>query len=440
MWWIRVKGDCSLLIRNVTVHDQGEYTCLFANHNVENVPSLAQGIERFVIHKVMLTIRNLKLEDISKERNPAGFATADPEMSHIVDNKNQVILETEAETLDSEEESNDWLTDQVRALQKRESTWKAFGFDAGTLQISDPVAGRILWFQQLTHSVRSVKKIDGPCVVKVPSPGTRQAILEPMSEPLAPICQFYALSWLFYQQQAARDALMALSVNLYKPKRECAWLLKLPYLNLFGESEDITSAVTEAMTVVSTKATTCFCSNDTYNGPRMFMGISTCENYVMRFAKSSHRAVDDLYEVTFNAPDKANSRTLTVKNQTLKLPIVTLTGKDLWWVCGNKAYIFLPYGWTGCCYLATLKLPYEVYTIHKGQESSDKEQLNTTSGHRVKREMAQFHEIEAYHFRVSLAEKWGIGLFPCNGVTFLADHIDNITYTLQGFADQTCSL
>lgn len=36
----------------------------------------------------------------------------------------------------------------------------------------------------------------------------------------------------------------------------------------------------------------------------------------------------------------------------------------------------------------------------------------------------------------SLDEKWGIGLFPWCGVTFLAD-IDDITYTLQGFANET---
>lgn len=53
------------------------------------------------------------------------------------------------------------------------------------------------------------------------------------------------------------------------------------------------------------------------------------------------------------------------------------------------------------------------------------------------KELAQFHNLEAYHWRISLGEKWGIGLLPWYGVTFLADHIDNITYTLQGFANET---
>ena len=55
----------------------------------------------------------------------------------------------------------------------------------------------------------------------------------------------------------------------------------------------------------------------------------------------------------------------------------------------------------------------------------------------MKRRLATFSNLESYHWRISLAEKWGIGLFPWYGVTFLADHIDNITYTLQGFANET---
>ena len=51
--------------------------------------------------------------------------------------------------------------------------------------------------------------------------------------------------------------------------------------------------------------------------------------------------------------------------------------------------------------------------------------------------MAQFHNLESYHWRISLGEKWGIGIFPWYGVTFLADHTENITYILQGFANQT---
>lgn len=86
--------------------------------------------------------------------------------------------------------------------------------------------------------------------------------------------------------------------------------------------------------------------------------------------------------------------------------------------------------------MATLKLPYEVFTIQKG-ETPAIAHSDPGSGNTVKRSMAQFHNLESYHWRISLGEKWELGLFPWYGVTFLADHIDNITYTLQGFANKT---
>lgn len=44
--------------------------------------------------------------------------------------------------------------------------------------------------------------------------------------------------------------------------------------------------------------------------------------------------------------------------------------------------------------------------------------------------MATFSSQDFFHWRISLGEKWGIGLFPWYGVTFLADHIDNIMASL----------
>lgn len=52
----------------------------------------------------------------------------------------------------------------VHAVRKQEAKWKAYGFDVSVLNIADPWVGRTLWFQQLIHSVRSLKAIDGPCV------------------------------------------------------------------------------------------------------------------------------------------------------------------------------------------------------------------------------------------------------------------------------------
>ena len=54
-----------------------------------------------------------------------------------------------------------------------------------------------------------------------------------------------------------------------------------------------------------------------------------------------------------------------------------------------------------------------------------------------KREKWQFNTLESYHWRISLGEKWGISISPWYGVTLLADHLDSITYTLSGFANET---
>ena len=60
------------------------------------------------------------------------------------------------------------VIDHYHALQRREAKWKADGFDPPASQTTDPWVSRNLWFQQLTHSVTSVRRINGPCGVKVP--------------------------------------------------------------------------------------------------------------------------------------------------------------------------------------------------------------------------------------------------------------------------------
>jgi len=216
----------------------------------------------------------------------------------------------------------------------------------------------------------------------------------------------------------------------------CFWWRNLTFINLLDQYEDIMTAVPDAMDVTPVQVKSCFCSNGTHGGSSMFMGISECDGYVMQFGRRDKRTVDDTYTVTFHAPQRKLSKTLSVKNQTLLGNFTIGTFKDIWWICGNKAYLFLPYSWVGCCYMAQLKLPYDVFVLQQGQ---DPDNVNSTgsSGSRKKREMAEFHNLESYHWRISLGEKWGIGLFPWYGVTFLADHIDNITYTLQGFANET---
>ncbi len=108
----------------------------------------------------------------------------------------------------------DWTPDDMiehfHALQKRETNWKAYGFDSSVLQIADLWASRNLWFQQLTHSVILASNMNCPCVVRVPVPGTWPSILETALEPLAPDCHSYVLSWLLYNQQAATNTWMAM--------------------------------------------------------------------------------------------------------------------------------------------------------------------------------------------------------------------------------------
>ena len=287
MWWIKVRGDCSLLLNNVTWEDQGEYTCTYLEPEFKFIPLQNHWIEGYIVRKVTLKIKGDKtLEGMSVKTvmkttsTPVTFGNFNSEVvtrttvnnkpvmesltsikpvemtqtpvittfeseqvesvtqkpmlqteaSVSRDNDNHVIREQFVEKNDEDVFGMDQKIVSVvgkdfmqfegtleeeslhyHALQKREAQWKAYGFDASTLQIADPLAGRNLWFQQLTHSVRSVRKVNGPCVVRVPTPGTWPSILEAVPEPLATKCQYYALSWLLYQQQSAEDTMMTLS-------------------------------------------------------------------------------------------------------------------------------------------------------------------------------------------------------------------------------------
>lgn len=469
LWWIKVKGDCTLIVHNTTREDQGAYTCTYLEPEFKFAPLQGQWEERYITRKVILMIEGSESVTslmIAEEIRGSPTTTASERVTNrqllttetamstsavtpskqggTIDHSEGDKLGEDLSSVEQERKLNveddlmnaadlgEDLTEHYHDLQKREAQWKAFGFDSSTLQIADPLASRNLWFQQITHSVRAVKKLRCPCVVKVTTPGTWPSILETVPEPLAVKCQSYALSWLYYQQQAMEDRILALSVHLFKPRFDCSWLMDLPYINLLDQHEDVTGAVPDEMVVRSVKARSCFCSNDTHNSLGMFMGISDCENYMMQF-NNQHPSTDNMHLVTFHASNHKQSKTLLVKNQTLPANVTIGNFRDVWWICGNKAYLFLPYGWTGCCYMATLKLPYEVLGAPNEVDFIEDQRGNV----RRKREMAQFHTMHAFHHRVSLAEKWGIGLLPWYGVTFLADHIDNITYTLQAFANQT---
>ena len=286
-----------------------------------------------------------------------------PNPSDLMTNTDSsMIVQTGVTVTDNRLYDTDWrqaeVTGSIHTLQKREAKWKAYGFDSSALQISDPWASRNMWFQQLTHSVRKASSKGCPCVVKIPSPSSWSDVFETVPEPFTIKCLSHALSWLKYKQEAARDYIMALSVNLFKPRDECAWMGNLPYVDLTDQYEKVT--VPDSVEVKAVRARDCFCSNDTHGVDGMFMSISDCDVYMMQFDVQAGGAVNKVYWVTFRAPDHQQSRTLLVVNQTLPGDVTIGNFKDIWWVCGNKAYIFLPYGWTGCCYMATLKLPYDV--------------------------------------------------------------------------------
>lgn len=109
---------------------------------------------------------------------------------------------------------------------------------------------------------------------------------------------------------------MAISVHLFKPRGECAWMMDLPYIDLTDQTEKIMT-VPDSVEVRAVRAKACFCSNDTHGGPGMFMGISDCDINMMEFAYQKGRKPNEKsYEVTFRVPGQ-RSRVLSVISQAI---------------------------------------------------------------------------------------------------------------------------
>ena len=136
-----------------------------------------------------------------------------------------------------------------------------------------------MWFQQVTHSVRTATYGKCPCVVRVPTPNTWPSILETIPEPLLVKCQMFALSWLQYKQRAVRDYYIFISINLFKPAGVCKWMADLPYLDLTDRHEGI-ETVPDSVEVQAVKAEGCFCLNNTYGIDHMLLGMSDCSMYI----------------------------------------------------------------------------------------------------------------------------------------------------------------
>ncbi|KAM3585301.1 uncharacterized protein V6R79_013594, partial [Siganus canaliculatus] len=238
LWWLKVKGDCSLVLCNITLEDLGEYTCSYWEPEFEKVPLTNGWKGGFEVRKITLSLetsiqeqppsvkslgkestnttikdnmiglvvtsapiprsenimttevtiptsintvtplskaevetigKSLTTSSVSKELGNVTIASAtktDDDLKSDDDRsmlQEQIMLENRYD-LDDIDEVPGEMIDHYHALEKREAKWRAYGFDSSKLQIADPWASRNLWFQQLTHSVKSVSNMNCPCV------------------------------------------------------------------------------------------------------------------------------------------------------------------------------------------------------------------------------------------------------------------------------------
>ncbi|KAK6311731.1 hypothetical protein J4Q44_G00173950 [Coregonus suidteri] len=247
----RVVNDCSLMLRNVTEKDQGEYMCTYLVQALKFVPVKNYWLKGYVIRKVTIIMEELRsvvastvtkgvqdkfitvvtptmnntqrksvtfpLEIIKVNTSTksttlmvtlegfngtmaitnVGSMTPTPtttflKLNDVTGMTQQIVVENnigsseivQDNIMEVQDEffgfnlTSEDTSDQYRSLGKREAKWKAYGFDSSVLKIKDQWAGRNLWFQQLTHSVRSVRNLEGPCLLRIPAPETWGSILE----------------------------------------------------------------------------------------------------------------------------------------------------------------------------------------------------------------------------------------------------------------------
>lgn len=157
-----------------------------------------------------------------------------------------------------------------------------------------------------------------------------------------------------------------------------------------------------------------------YSEAGEFLGQSSCRRY-------------EAIEPCSNGTHICKRVNLTLPHALGNLPVTDCTHglgmiQGHSWVCGDQYYSFLPPTFAGCCYLAKITTPLTLIPV---QDLINSTHSPAQGNHTCrKRSMAQFNIRDFYHYRVSLREKWGIGLFPWYGVTFLADHTDNVTADL----------
>ncbi|XP_036439545.1 uncharacterized protein LOC118817010 isoform X2 [Colossoma macropomum] len=73
--WLKVRDDCSLLVRNVTWEDQGEYTCTYFEPELKFVPFQNVWREGYITRKVVVVIEDLSSSGIFRVATRVTTAT-----------------------------------------------------------------------------------------------------------------------------------------------------------------------------------------------------------------------------------------------------------------------------------------------------------------------------------------------------------------------------
>ncbi|XP_026227810.1 uncharacterized protein LOC113170109 [Anabas testudineus] len=237
-----------------------------------------------------------------------------------------------------------------------------------------------------------------------------------MSATLREYCKFSHRMWYEARPNAQNHSKDQKNIYLTCVDWFCDHMLPAPLPLNSTQADPVETPIQEANITHST----CLCSN----GDGQFMGLSRCEKPVAGLTTKITVSTSRPVNITFK-----DGQIVSVHNS-LHAPAYKGIPpiENFYWFCGAQAFLFLPSGWSGCCYFVNLTI------VNLALVPVN---IENTMNHVHKREMAQFANIDSYHWRVSLGEKWGIGLFPWYGVTFLADHIDNITYSMSAFANET---
>ena len=162
--------DCSLFMRDVNQKELGVCTCIYRKHKFKSW-SLGFDIRKITLMADLddATTQVTVATTLLMEGEELAFTTSGLRVT-------EYMTQTESTMTDYDLPDISWTqikkNENLRTIKKRDARWKAYGFDSSALQISNPWASRNMWFQQVTHSVRTATYGKCPCVVRVPTPNT----------------------------------------------------------------------------------------------------------------------------------------------------------------------------------------------------------------------------------------------------------------------------